>query len=91
MKQIFSKAAATRFGSGWAWMCFNNGKLSICSTANQDNPLMQSECGGTPILGLDVWEHSYYLHYQNRRADYIDAFWNIVNWSVVESKYRACL
>ncbi len=91
MKQIFSKAAATRFGSGWAWICFNNGKLSICSTANQDNPLMQSESGETPILGLDVWEHSYYLHYQNRRADYIDAFWNIINWSVVESKYRACL
>ena len=91
MKQEFEKAAATRFGSGWAWLCSNKGSLSICSTANQDNPIMQSGCGGTPILGLDVWEHAYYLNYQNRRPDYIKAFWNIVNWSVVEAKYQASL
>ena len=91
MKQEFEKAAATRFGSGWAWLCSNKGILSICSTANQDNPIMQSGCGGTPILGLDVWEHAYYLNYQNRRPDYIKAFWNIVNWSVVEAKYQASL
>jgi len=86
MKNEFSKAAATRFGSGWAWLCFKDGGLSICSTPNQDNPLMTHGCGGTPILGLDVWEHAYYLHYQNRRPDYINAFWNLVNWSVVERK-----
>ena len=91
MKQEFEKAAATRFGSGWAWLCSNKGNLSICSTANQDNPIMHSGCGGTPILGLDVWEHAYYLNYQNRRPDYIKAFWNIVNWSVVEAKYQASL
>ncbi len=91
MKDEFGKAAATRFGSGWAWLCSKNGNLSICSTANQDNPLMEFGCGGTPILGLDVWEHAYYLNYQNRRPDYISAFWNIVNWSVVESKYQASL
>jgi Fe-Mn family superoxide dismutase len=91
MKQEFEKAAATRFGSGWAWLCSNKGSLSICSTANQDNPIMHSGCGGTPILGLDVWEHAYYLNYQNRRPDYIKAFWNIVNWSVVEAKYQASL
>lgn len=91
MKQEFEKAAATRFGSGWAWLCSNEGSLSICSTPNQDNPIMHSGCGGTPILGLDVWEHAYYLNYQNRRPDYIKAFWNIVNWSVVEAKYQASL
>ena len=91
MKEQFSKAAMTRFGSGWAWLCVKNGELSICSTPNQDNPLMDSGCGGTPILGLDVWEHAYYLNYQNRRADYINAFWNLVNWAVVDSRLKACL
>ena len=91
MMEQFSKAAATRFGSGWAWLCVHpGGKLDICSSPNQDNPLMPGVgCGGTPILGLDVWEHAYYLNYQNRRADYIDAFWKIVNWNVVEEKYAA--
>jgi Fe-Mn family superoxide dismutase len=77
------KAAATRFGSGWAWLCVgDDGKLCVCSTANQDNPLMKGvvDCPGTPILGLDVWEHAYYLKYQNRRPDYITAWWNVVNW-----------
>ena len=82
----FGTAAGTRFGSGWAWLCFKEGELSICSTPNQDNPLMEGACGGKPILGLDVWEHAYYLHYQNRRPDYINAFWNLVDWSVVEKK-----
>ena len=91
MKDKFAQAAATRFGSGWAWLCSKNGELSICSTPNQDNPLMQLGCGGTPILGLDVWEHAYYLNYQNRRPDYISAFWNIVNWEIVEAKYQASL
>ncbi|WP_136482217.1 superoxide dismutase [Cognatitamlana onchidii] len=85
----FSKAAATRFGSGWAWLCVHEGgKLEICSTANQDNPLMPGiGCGGTPILGLDVWEHAYYLNYQNRRPDYISAFFNVINWNEVEKRY----
>jgi len=85
MKEQFNKAAATRFGSGWAWLCkMPDGKLAICSTPNQDNPLMDiAECSGSPILGLDLWEHAYYLNYQNRRPDYIAAFWNIVNWDQV--------
>ena len=84
----FSKAAATRFGSGWAWLCVKDGALEICSSANQDNPLMPVGCGGTPIVGIDVWEHAYYLNYQNRRADYIAAFFNVVNWRVVSEKYK---
>jgi len=85
----FAKAATTRFGSGWAWLCVTNGKLEVCSTANQDNPLMGEGCSGTPILALDVWEHAYYLNYQNRRPDYITAFFNVVNWSVIASKFDA--
>lgn len=87
--EAFSKAAATRFGSGWAWLCVHKGgKVEICSTPNQDNPLMPGvTCGGTPILGLDVWEHAYYLNYQNRRPDYIKAFFNVVNWNEVEKRY----
>ncbi|GAA5221217.1 superoxide dismutase [Membranihabitans marinus] len=90
-KSAFSKAAGTRFGSGWAWLCVNKGgKVSVCSTPNQDNPLMPvTECDGTPILGLDVWEHAYYLNYQNRRPDYIAAFFNVINWEVVAAKYAA--
>ena len=90
-KEAFSKAAATRFGSGWAWLCVHKGgKLEICSTPNQDNPLMpQAGCGGFPILGLDVWEHAYYLHYQNRRPDYIEAFFNVINWAKVSELYAA--
>ena len=89
-KEQFAKAGATRFGSGWAWLCVKADKsLCVCSTPNQDNPLMAgvAECPGTPILGLDVWEHAYYLKYQNRRPDYIAAFWNVVNWSAVEALY----
>ena len=87
-KDEFSKAAATRFGSGWAWLCaYADGKLEICSTANQDNPLMPNGCGGVPILCLDVWEHAYYLNYQNRRPDYINAFFNVINWEEVNKKY----
>ena len=90
-KEVFSKAAATRFGSGWAWLCVHKGgKLEICSTANQDNPLMPNTgCEGFPILGLDVWEHAYYLHYQNRRPDYIEAFFNVINWAKVAELYNA--
>ncbi len=89
MVEQFSKAAATRFGSGWAWLCVHpGGKVEICSSANQDNPMMPGiGCGGTPIMGLDVWEHAYYLNYQNRRPDYINAFFSVVNWNVVEKKY----
>ncbi len=88
-KDAFAKAAATRFGSGWAWLCVTNGKLEVCSTPNQDNPLMNEGCGGTPILGLDVWEHAYYLNYQNRRPDYINAFFNVINWDAVAKRFEA--
>lgn len=90
-KEEFAKAAATRFGSGWAWLCVEDGKLKVCSTPNQDNPLMDvvTDCSGMPILGLDVWEHAYYLNYQNRRPDYISAFWNVVNWDEVARRYAA--
>lgn len=90
-KTKFNDAAATRFGSGWAWLSVKADKsLSVCSSANQDNPLMDTaDCAGTPILGLDVWEHAYYLKYQNRRPEYISAFWNVVNWSVVQARYEA--
>lgn len=88
-KDTFSKAGATRFGSGWAWLCVNGGKLEVCSTPNQDNPLMGEGCGGTPILALDVWEHAYYLHYQNRRPDYINAFFNVIDWTKVAALYAA--
>lgn len=87
-KEQFSKAALTQFGSGWAWLCVHKGgKLEVCATANQDNPLMPNGCGGTPILGIDVWEHAYYLNYQNRRADYIESFFKIINWKKVEELY----
>tara|TARA_Y100000758_G_scaffold300232_1_gene264009 strand:- start:541 stop:1149 length:609 start_codon:yes stop_codon:yes gene_type:complete len=88
-KTAFSKAAATRFGSGWAWLCVHpGGELEVCSTANQDNPLMESiGCGGSPILGLDVWEHAYYLNYQNRRPDYIAGFFNVINWEAVSKSF----
>ena len=89
-KDIFSKAAATRFGSGWAWLCVHKGgKVEVCSTPNQDNPLMpEVGCGGFPILGLDVWEHAYYLNYQNRRPDYINAFFNVINWDEVSKRFE---
>ncbi|ATA74442.1 MULTISPECIES: superoxide dismutase [Capnocytophaga] len=88
-KEAFAKAAATRFGSGWAWLCVHKGgKVEVCSSANQDNPLMPNiGCGGLPILGLDVWEHAYYLNYQNRRPDYIQAFFNVINWEKVAELY----
>lgn len=85
-KEEFATAAATRFGSGWAWLVVSGGKLEVMSTPNQDSPLME---GKTPILGLDVWEHAYYLNYQNRRPDYISAFWNVVNWAKVSENYSA--
>ena len=90
-KEKFANAGMTRFGSGWAWLCINVKKeLFISSTPNQDNPLMDvAEAKGTPLLGVDVWEHAYYLKYQNRRADYLGAFWNVVNWSVIEARYEA--
>ena len=92
-KAEFSKAAATRFGSGWAWLCaHSDGSLEICSTANQDNPIMNGiGSGGSPILGLDVWEHAYYLNYQNRRPDYINGFFNVINWAKVEEKYNSSI
>ncbi len=90
-KDAFSKAAATQFGSGWAWLCVHKGgKVEVCSTPNQDNPVMPGVgCGGTPILGLDVWEHAYYLNYQNRRPDYIAAFFNVIDWNKVAENYAA--
>ena len=91
-KEKFSQAGLTRFGSGWAWLILKDGKLDICSTPNQDNPLMDvAETKGTPILGADVWEHAYYLKYQNRRADYLNAFWNVVDWQVVEARMQAAM
>ncbi len=91
-QEEFNVAAATRFGSGWAWLCVENGKLEVCSTPNQDNPLMPGTgCSGTPIMGLDVWEHAYYLKFQNRRPDYINEFWNVVNWAEVERRYEAAM
>ena len=88
-KEKFAAAGMTRFGSGWAWLIVANGKLEICSTPNQDNPLMDiAETKGTPILGADVWEHAYYLKYQNRRADYLAAFWQVVNWKVIAERYE---
>ena len=90
-KDAFSKAAAAQFGSGWAWLCaHDDGSLEVCGTPNQDNPLMPNVgCGGTPVLGLDVWEHAYYLNYQNRRPDYIEAFFHVVNWSEVSKRYAS--
>ncbi|WP_324024909.1 superoxide dismutase [Maribacter sp. BPC-D8] len=90
-KTKFTTAAGTRFGSGWAWLCVHKGgKVEVCSTPNQDNPLMPGvECGGLPILGLDVWEHAYYLNYQNKRPDYIEAFFNIINWDEVSKRYAS--
>lgn len=85
-KAAFTQAALTRFGSGWAWLVVNNGELEVTSTPNQDSPLME---GKTPILGLDVWEHAYYLNFQNKRPDYVGAFWNVVNWTKVEELYKA--
>lgn len=90
-KEKFSEAATTQFGSGWAWLCVHNGgKLDVCHSQNQDNPLMPNVgCGGTPILGLDVWEHAYYLNYQNKRPEYIEAWWNVVNWDEVAKRFQA--
>lgn len=91
-KEKMSQAGMTRFGSGWAWLGVQNGELVVCSTPNQDNPLMDvSECKCTPILGVDVWEHAYYLKYQNKRADYLSAFWNVVNWDKVADRYKAAM
>jgi Fe-Mn family superoxide dismutase len=92
-KELFNNTAKTRFGSGWAWLCVKDDKsLCVCSTPNQDNPLMDvADCKGKPVLGLDVWEHAYYLKYQNKRPDYISAFWNVVNWEEVEKRYLKAL
>ena len=88
-QEVFAKAAVTRFGSGWAWLVLQNNKLVISSTPNQDNPLMDvAEVQGTPILGIDVWEHAYYLNYQNRRPDYVNAFWNLINWDEVATRFK---
>ena len=87
-KAAFAKAGITQFGSGWAWLCVKDGKLEVCGTPNQDNTLMPGiGCGGTPILGMDVWEHAYYLHYQNRRPDYVEAFFKVINWAEVSRRY----
>jgi len=91
-KETFAKAAGSRFGSGWAWLCVHKGgEVEVCSTPNQDNPLMDVDagCGGTPILGLDVWEHAYYLNYQNRRPDYVQAFFKVINWDEVSKRFEA--
>ena len=91
MKEQMNTAGATRFGSGWAWLGVKDGQLAICSTPNQDNPLMDiAECKCQPIFGIDVWEHAYYLHYQNRRADYLAAIWNLVNWEELNNRFEAC-
>ena len=90
-KNTFSTAAGTRFGSGWAWLGVKDGKLKVSSTANQDNPLMDDQCGCTPVLCLDVWEHAYYLNYQNRRPDYINAFFNVINWEEVNKRFESAL
>ena len=90
-KEKFANAGATRFGSGWAWLCYKDGKLEICSTPNQDNPLMPGECNGFPLAGLDVWEHAYYLKYQNRRPEYIQAFFNVVDWAKVNERLATVL
>lgn len=91
-KEKFQTAGMTRFGSGWAWLIVKEGKLEICSTPNQDNPLMDiAEVKGNPILGVDVWEHAYYLKYQNRRADYLSAFWNVINWNTIEERMHAAM
>ena len=90
LKEKMNEAGAKRFGSGWAWLCKKDGKLEVCSTPNQDNPLMpETGCGGTPILGIDVWEHAYYLKYQNKRPDYLNAIWNVVNWEEVGKRFNA--
>lgn len=92
LKEQMNTAGATRFGSGWAWLIVQNGKLAVCSTPNQDNPLMDiAEVKGTPILGIDVWEHAYYLKYQNKRPDYLGAIWNVINWNEVAKRYEAAL
>jgi Fe-Mn family superoxide dismutase len=92
-KEKFAAAGVSRFGSGWAWLCVDaNKKLCVCSTPNQDNPMMDiAECKGTPVLCLDVWEHAYYLHYQNRRPDFIAAFWNLINWAEVNNRYESAM
>ena len=91
-QEKFAAAGMTRFGSGWAWLIVKDGKLEICSTPNQDNPLMDiAETKGTPLLGVDVWEHAYYLKYQNRRADYLTAFWNVINWSAIAARFEKAL
>ena len=92
LKEKMSTAGATRFGSGWSWLLVNDGKLYVSSTPNQDNPLMDiAEVKGTPILGIDVWEHAYYLKYQNRRPDYLKAIWNVINWDAVAARYKAAI